>query len=96
MAGPHRIAHQARHRLPSVLCGEWTPPVSANRELLPEWHPTRNQDADPQTIRQASNQRVWWRCPTCGHEWQASPAARRRRPHRGCPRCAVPRRTSQP
>jgi protein-arginine kinase activator protein McsA len=93
-----RIESRTKHGTgcPACYAASWTPPVSASRELLPEWHPTRNHDLDPQTIRQASDQRVWWRCPTCGHEWQASPASRRRRPHRGCPRCAVPRRTSSP
>jgi predicted Zn-ribbon and HTH transcriptional regulator len=93
-----RVESRAKHGTgcPACYAESLTPPVSDSRELLPQWHPTRNHDLDPQTIRQASDQRVWWRCPTCGHEWQAGPASRRRRPHRGCPRCVVPRRTSPP
>jgi rubrerythrin len=63
------------------------PPLAAARpELLKELHPDRNGQLDPSTLRQWSWEPVWWRCSTCGHQWQTSPANRVR--GRGCPSCA--------
>lgn len=59
--------------------------------LLAQWHPTRNGKLDPYTIKPRSNQKIWWRCAECGHEWQATPAARARRPQAGCRSCASAR-----
>jgi hypothetical protein len=51
--------------------------------------PTRNGDLDPYTIKPGSEQRLWWRCLYCGHDWQAPPMSRRHSPRGGCPTCAV-------
>ena len=54
--------------------------------LLAEWHPDLN-DRNPSTVTGGSDYRAWWRCSTCGHEWQASVS--NRVTHRsGCPDCA--------
>jgi hypothetical protein len=53
-------------------------------DLLADWHPTRNGELDPFAIAVRSQQRVWWRCLACGHEWQVSVNNRSR--HR-CPVC---------
>jgi hypothetical protein len=64
-------------------------PLGISRpDLAAQLHSTRNGDLDPNTIRQWSWRALWWQCPTCQHEWQASPATRSRTPGRGCPRCA--------
>jgi predicted nucleic acid-binding Zn-ribbon protein len=52
-------------------------------DLVRELHPTRNHDLDPYTLAAGSSQSVWWRCGTCGHEWQTSVHHRK-----GCPACA--------
>jgi rubrerythrin len=57
--------------------------------LLIEWHRTRNGALDPYTVKPASERRVWWRCASCGHEWQATPGARRRSHTGGCRSCAA-------
>ena len=57
--------------------------------LLDEWHPTRNGDVDPYTIKPGSERRLWWRCAYCGRDWQAPPMSRRRSVHGGCPICAI-------
>ncbi|WP_242453294.1 zinc-ribbon domain-containing protein [Mycolicibacterium sp. P9-64] len=54
-------------------------------ELLELWHPGRNEDVQPQDLTPSSHTRVWWRCPDCGHEWQATPG----RP--GCRPCGMKR-----
>ena len=40
-------------------------------EIALEWHPTKNGDLKPSTFSCGSNRSVWWKCPKCGHEWQA-------------------------
>lgn len=64
------------------------PPLAARPDLLAEWHPIRNGGLDPGAVRQWSYEHVWWLCPNCGNEWQASPACRLRAPDRGCTRCS--------
>lgn len=43
-------------------------------------------DIELATLGSGSNLSVRWRCSTCGHEWEAKPAARSK--GRGCPECA--------
>jgi rubrerythrin len=50
----------------------------------------RNRGIDVQMLAVYSTRRVWWRCPRCGHEWQATPANRAR--GTGCPACWSERR----
>jgi Probable Zinc-ribbon domain/Protein of unknown function (DUF559) len=54
-------------------------------DVAAEWHPTRNGDLKPTDLKPASRKKVWWRCQE-GHEWQVSPADRRR--DEQCPKCA--------
>jgi hypothetical protein len=54
-------------------------------ELLVLWHPTKNVDLEPTDLKPNSHTRVWWLCPDCGHEWQATPG----RPC--CRRCGTKR-----
>ena len=46
-------------------------------DIAAEWHPTRNGGLTPDEVGYASNKKVWWRCPICGHEWQVQVANRR-------------------
>jgi rubrerythrin len=66
------------------------PPSTAlperHSEVAAQWHPTRNDDRTPADFRWASNERAWWLCPTCGHEWSAIIASRTRG-GAGCPKC---------
>ncbi len=55
-------------------------------ELAKEWHPTKNGDLTPNDITTGRFKPVWWLCPKCGYEWQASPNLRKR--GIGCPCCA--------
>ncbi|MGV0813361.1 zinc-ribbon domain-containing protein [Mycolicibacterium boenickei] len=55
-------------------------------EVAAQWHPTQNGDLKPAGFRWASNVRVSWLCPTCGHEWSAMIISRTRG-GAGCPQC---------
>jgi len=61
--------------------------------LLAQWHPTRNGDLDPVTVRAAASRLVWWRCGQ-GHEWQARVFTRAWK-GTGCPTCAGQRATAE-
>ena len=41
-------------------------------DIAMEWHPAKNLDLKPTEVTSGSNNRVWWKCSRCGHEWQAS------------------------
>jgi rubrerythrin len=59
--------------------------------LTGELHPTRNAGLDPGQLGARSSLKVWWRCGTCGHEWQAAVASRTSA-GTGCPVCGLRRR----
>lgn len=52
--------------------------------LAKEWHPTKNGDLTPETVRSRSGRSVWWKCAQ-GHEWEARVA--NRTVGNGCPYC---------
>lgn len=37
-------------------------------EVVREWHPTKNGDLKPSDVIAGSINKVWWKCPICGHE----------------------------
>ena len=61
-----------------------------NPELAKEWHPTKNGKLTPDLFIPGSAEVVWWLCPQCGNEWQAS-IVNRTKGH-GCDVCATARR----
>lgn len=56
-------------------------------ELAEEWNYEKNSFM-PNSIHPGSNEKVWWKCKECGHEWKTSPAERSGRDKTGCPICA--------
>lgn len=53
--------------------------------LAEEWHPTKNGTLTPSKVKRGSDIKIWWICPDCGNEYQASPA--HRTTGTGCPQC---------
>ncbi|MFH3675946.1 zinc-ribbon domain-containing protein, partial [Acinetobacter baumannii] len=58
-----------------------------------EWHPTKNKEVygviTPEETSTRCNERAWWICGKCGHEYKAMVKAR----HEGaakCPSCYPP------
>ena len=64
--------------------------------LMEEWHWEKNNalDLDPLNLSWASNQKVWWKCKKCGHEWFTAIGVRSSK-KMGCPKCKVQKRLSQ-
>ncbi len=54
-------------------------------DLFQEWDYDRNS-IDPNTVMPFSNRRYWWKCNTCGYNWEAPPASRSN--GSGCPACS--------
>ena len=51
-----------------------------------EWHPTKNGLLHPAIVRPGSHHRAWWKCSTCGWEWQST-INNRTNHNSGCPKC---------
>ena len=56
-------------------------------EIAKEWNYERNGNLKPEMYYPGSNEVVWWKCNTCGHEWKASVNSRALR-NTGCPSCS--------
>jgi putative zinc ribbon protein len=69
----------------------WRSLARVRPSLLIELHPIRNGDLDPSALAASSHRKLWWRCPNCGHEWQAA-IGNRVSAGAGCPACALERR----
>lgn len=52
-----------------------------------EWHPKKNGLITPKMVSYGSNERYWWKCPTCQREWMTS-VADRTVGGKGCSKCA--------
>jgi rubrerythrin len=61
---------------PPVRVPSWRS-LAAYPDLASELHPKRNPTVeDPSAIAAKSSRKLWWRCKQCGHEWEATAAAR--------------------
>nr|CCM17331.1 hypothetical protein, conserved [Leishmania guyanensis] len=66
--------------------------ASEESVVLQEWHPLKNGDLRIEQLSPTDTRtKVWWLCAGCGHEWEASLAARltrgRLRKRSLCPAC---------
>lgn len=55
-------------------------------EFASQWHSEFNT-VNIAKVGDNSKRRVWWRDPECGHEWEAQPRERHKRPRWRCPTC---------
>ena len=55
--------------------------------IAKEWNYEKNGNITPRDITWGSNKKFWWKCSTCGHEWNVRVAGRTRE-NTGCPVCA--------
>jgi rubrerythrin len=59
-------------------------------DLYSELARQRNDGVELKSLAVHASRRVWWHCPRCSHEWEATPANRAR--GTGCPVCWSNRR----
>ncbi len=57
-----------------------------NPKLAKEFHPTKNGELTVDNITAKRFKKVWWLCPKCKYEWEASPNNRSKGV--GCPHCS--------
>ncbi len=62
-----------------------------NPALAAEWHPRLNGTLDMRRIKPGSSIAAWWKCGKCGHEWEATVAARATA-GTGCAPCSYKKR----
>jgi hypothetical protein len=71
------------------VCSKSTPfddkdTLISNKELVKEWHLTRNSGLNLRHLPTGFNKKVWWLCKE-GHEWKATVQSRMK--GSGCPVC---------
>lgn len=57
-------------------------------DLVAEWNDEKNKNLLPTMFGINSNDRVWWKCSTCGHEWETTIIHRGGKRNSGCPECS--------
>lgn len=68
-------------------------------DLVDEWH--EKNERSPDEVSTQCNDRAWWRCRDCGHEWRTKVFHRTRNPRKGrlqgsgCPKCRKQRRAKK-
>ncbi|NDC47681.1 MAG: hypothetical protein EBZ61_01115 [Micrococcales bacterium] len=60
--------------------------ATTHPELAAEWHPTLNENKEPNHFRAGSGEKAWW-LGNCGHTWEAIISSRSL-VSRNCPYCA--------
>lgn len=68
--------------------------ATTHPELVKEWHPTKNKNLTPNELKSGSSKKVWWLCPVCKKDWQASVYSRIKGGN--CPHCWHTNHTSFP
>lgn len=63
--------------------------------LVAEWDYERNVGLDPTFLSSGSEEKIWWKCSTCGHAWQTTIVKRTKR-NQGCPECRKELKVSYP
>jgi hypothetical protein len=64
--------------------------ATENPYLARDFHTEKNGGVTAEQVHPGSNTTFWWKCSTCGHEWQQKVSIRAG--GHGCPPCGVERR----
>lgn len=57
--------------------------------IAADWDFEKNGGLTPEEVLPASNVKVFWKCQTCGYEWEAVICSRTAKKPSGCPACAA-------
>lgn len=60
--------------------------ATTNKEIISQWHPTKNLPLTPESISKGVKDKIWWVCPQ-KHQWKAALYNRTGKSPRGCPYC---------
>ena len=45
--------------------------LTLHPDIAKEWDYERNGDINPSDVTSGSKKKIWWKCSTCGNEWEA-------------------------
>lgn len=77
-----------RRKIQSYL-GEFEGSLAKYRpDLIEEWDFEKNKPLTPYNVKLNCNEKVWWKCKKCGHEWKAAVCERGGHDKTNCPICA--------
>ena len=57
-------------------------------DVAAKWNYDKNGNLKPNMFSVSSNEKIWWKCPDCGHEWESSINSMTREGRYGCAICA--------
>ncbi len=69
------------HEVPNSL-------VELRPDLIDEWNYEKNGNLTPDLFGINSNEKVWWKCKKCNHEWRTMIIHRAGKRNSGCPKCS--------
>lgn len=87
--GMHRVTQQTNcpYCASKQILAGFNDMATLAPQLVPHFHPTRNEPGTPQTLAYRTNRTLWWMCEL-GHEYQAKPGNRLQEGGLGCPVCS--------
>jgi len=63
--------------------------TATNPKLAKEWNVRKNKALKPYMISRNSEEKVWWKCKNCKHEWEQSIRSRAHAKKIKCPNCGI-------
>ncbi len=66
--------------------------VELRPDLIDDWNYDKNAPLVPAMFGINSNDRVFWKCSRCGHEWETAIIQRAGKRNSGCPICSLEKR----
>lgn len=67
-----RMSIQHRTLLKDLSCPVCKSIIHTHPELTEQLHKTKNKDIDLKFISVGNSEKIWWKHPECGHEWEQS------------------------
>lgn len=69
------------HKVPNSI-------MELRPDLIDEWNYNKNGNLTPDLFGINSNEKVWWKCKKCNHEWRTTIIHRAGKRNSGCPKCS--------
>ncbi len=77
-----------KNKIQEYLCTIENSLEKERPDVVAKWNYDKNGNLKPNMFSVSSNERVWWKCPDCGHEWQSSINSMTREGRYGCAICS--------
>lgn len=77
-----------KNKIQEYLCTIKNSLEKERPDVAGKWNYGKNGNLKPNMFSVSSNEKVWWKCPDCDHEWQSSINSMTREGRYGCAICA--------